>query len=132
MSFPGKDRAEEFLEEVALPAVEEVATHLRERGVEAEARKDRDEDGTTVVELVADLGEGHQFLYRIRPREVPIPVCGHAVPKGTDTYCRLEVHLQDGGQDYDVMGYTYGQLTDDILDQYERHLEYVRIQQFSG
>ena len=30
------------------------------------------------------------------------------------------------------MGYTYGQLTDDVLDQYERHLEYVRIQQFSG
>ena len=132
MSFPGKDRAEEFLAEVALPAVQEVATHLQERGVEAEAREGRDDDGTAVVELVADLGEGHQFLYRIRPREVPIPVYGHAVPKGTDTYCRLEVHLQDGGQDYDVMGYTYGQLTDDILDQYERHLEYVRIQQFSG
>jgi choline/glycine/proline betaine transport protein len=29
-------------------------------------------------------------------------------------------------------GNTYGQLTDDILDQYERHLEFVRIQQVSG
>ena len=75
---------------------------------------------------------GGRRPYRIRPREVPIPVYGHAVPKGTDTYCRLEVHLQDGGQDYDVMGYTYGQLTDDSLDQYERHLEFVRIQQVGG
>jgi choline/glycine/proline betaine transport protein len=132
MSFPDKGRAEEFLSEVALPAVQEVATHLQERGVEAEAREGRDDDGTAIVELVADLGEEDQFLYRLRSREVPIPVYGRAVPKGTDTYCRLEVHLRDGGQDYDVMGYTYGQLTDDILDQYERHLEYVRIQQFSG
>jgi choline/glycine/proline betaine transport protein len=132
MSFPDKERAAEFQSEVALPAVQEVATHLRERGVEAEGRQAHDDDGAAVVELVADLGEGHQFLYRIQPREVPIPVYGHAVPKGTDTYCRLEVHLQDGGQDYDVMGYTYGQLTDDILDQYERHLEYVRIQQSHG
>jgi choline/glycine/proline betaine transport protein len=129
MSFPGTDRAEEFLAEVALPAVEEVATHLQERGVQARARKDRDEDGTTVVELAADLGEEHPFLYRIRPREVPVPVYGRTVPKGTDRYCRLEVHLREGGQDYDVMGYTYGQLTDDILDHYERHLEFVRIQQ---
>jgi choline/glycine/proline betaine transport protein len=132
MSFPGRDRAEEFLAEVALPAVQEVAAHLQKRGVQAQAKMDRGEDGTPIVELVADLGEEHPFRYRIRPREVPVPVYGRAVPKGTDTYCRLEVHLREGGQDYDVMGYTYGQLTDDILDQYERHLEFVRIQQDGG
>jgi len=129
MSFPGPDRAAEFLDEVALPAVEEVAAHLQERGVQARAGKDQDETGTTVVELSADLGEEHPFLYRIRPREVPVPVYSPAFPKGGDTYCRLEVHLREGGQDYDVMGYTYGQLTDDVLDQYERHLEFVRMQQ---
>jgi choline/glycine/proline betaine transport protein len=129
MSFPSAEHAEQFLEAVALPAVEEVAAHLQQRGVQARAQKGHDEGGATFVELVADLGEEHPFLYRIQPREVPMPVYGRAVPKGTDTYCRLEVHLREGGQGYDVMGYTYGQLTDDILDQYERHLEFVRIQQ---
>jgi choline/glycine/proline betaine transport protein len=132
MSFPSMERAEEFLKEVAQPAVDEVAAHLQQRGVQSRGQKGRDEAGTTFVELVADLGEEHPFLYRIQPREVPIPVYGRAVPKGTDTYCRLEVHLREGGQGYDVMGYTYGQLTDDILDQYERHLEFVRIQQVGG
>lgn len=130
LSFPGIDRAREFLDEVALPAAEEVASDLRERGVEAHARRDRDEDGaTTLVELVADEGGAYPFAYEIRPREVPVPVYGPAVPEGTDTYWRLEVHLRDGGQDYDVMGYTHGQLIDDVLDQYERHLEYVRLEQ---
>ncbi|WP_214401102.1 choline BCCT transporter BetT [Pseudonocardia lacus] len=132
MSFPDRERAAEFLDEVALPAVREVAEHLQERGIEARAGEDHDETGGKVVELTADLGEEHPFRYRIQPREVPIPVYSPAFPKGGDTYCRLEVHLREGGQDYDVMGYSYGQLTDDILDQYERHLEFVRIQQVGG
>jgi choline/glycine/proline betaine transport protein len=132
MTFPGPERAEEFLAEVALPAVEEVAAHLQERGVQAQGHRETAEDGTSFVELVADLGEEHPFRYQLRPREVPVPVYSPAFPKGTDTYCRIEVHLREGGQDYDVMGYTYGQLTDDILDQYEQHLEFVRMQQIGG
>jgi choline/glycine/proline betaine transport protein len=27
------------------------------------------------------------------------------------------------------MGYTYSQLIDDVLDQYERHLEFLRLQE---
>jgi choline/glycine/proline betaine transport protein len=132
MSFHNTGRTEEFLTETALPAMKEVAAHLQERGVQAQARMDSDEGGPTFVELVADLGEDHSFLYRIQQHEVPVPVYGRVVPKGTDTYCRLEVYLREGGQDYDVMDYTYGQLTDDILDQYERHLEFVRIQGVGG
>ena len=37
------------------------------------------------------------------------------------------MHLRDGGQGYDVMGYTRAQLIDDVLDQYERHLEFLRL-----
>ena len=133
LSFPDRDRTDRFLAEVALPAVQEVATHLQERGVDARAQQDRGEDGAAYVELLADLGEEQPFCYQIRPREVPIPVYGgRVVPKGADTYWQLEVHLRDGGQGYDVMGYTRGQLADDILDQYERHLEFVRIQQVGG
>jgi len=132
MAFPGPDKAAEFTTEVALPAMEEVAAHLRQQGVLADAHQDRDEDGTSFVELVADLGEEHPFRYQLRPREVPRPVYGPVVPKGTDTYCRLEVHLREGGQGYDVMGYSHSQLIDDVLDQYENHLEFVRIHQGAG
>ncbi|MEJ8277569.1 choline BCCT transporter BetT [Pseudonocardia spirodelae] len=41
---------------------------------------------------------------------------------------RVEVHLQGGGQGYTVLGYGYGQLVDDVLDQYEQHLELLRLE----
>jgi choline/glycine/proline betaine transport protein len=40
---------------------------------------------------------------------------------------RFEVHLADGSQGYDVMGYSKEQLIGNILDQYERHLEFLRL-----
>lgn len=37
------------------------------------------------------------------------------------------MHLARGGEGYDVMGYSQAQLIDDVLDQYERHLEFLRL-----
>jgi choline/glycine/proline betaine transport protein len=128
MAFPDAAKAQEFLDEVALPALKEVADELRATGVEARARKVAD-NGSSYVELATDLGTEHPFQYQVWPHEVPTPVFGRRAPRGHDTYCRLEVHLPEGGQGYDVMGYTHTQLIDDVLDQYERHLEFLHLQE---
>ncbi|MCZ2824511.1 MULTISPECIES: choline BCCT transporter BetT [unclassified Modestobacter] len=128
MSFPDKARIDQFLDEVAEPALEEVATELRAEGVETEVRRGTDELGQTYVQLVADLRGDYPFAYRVQPAEVPMPVYGPASPRGDDTYFRLEVHMREGGQGYDIMGYTHTQIIDDVLDQYERHLEFLRLQ----
>jgi len=47
----------------------------------------------------------------------------------TSTYYRLEVHLINGGQGYDLMDYGRSQIIEDILDQYERHLAYLQRRQ---
>ncbi|HEX6878454.1 MAG TPA: choline BCCT transporter BetT [Nocardioidaceae bacterium] len=127
MSFPDPAKATEFMHEVALPALQDVAAELSSQGVEASATEVGD-DGSAYLELAADLGTEHPFRYQIWPREVPTPVFGRGTPKGRDVYCRLEVHLREGGQGYDVMGYTHTQLIDDVLDQYERHLQFLHLQ----
>jgi len=127
MDFPSAAETAAFLDEVALPALEEVAAELRERGQDASAAKVPD-NGTSYVELATDLGTEHPFQYQIWPREVPMPAYGRSTPRGHDVYCRLEVHLGEGGQGYDVMGYSHTQLIDDVLDQYERHLEFLHLQ----
>ena len=127
MSFPEPAKAKEFMHEVALPALHEVAEELRAKGVEATASEVGD-NGSSYLELAADLGTEHPFRYQIWPREVPTPVFGRGTPKGHDVYSRLEVHLREGGQGYDVMGYTHTQLIDDVLDQYERHLQFLHLQ----
>ena len=83
--------------------------------------------GASYVELVADLGEETPFRYRIEPLETALPVYGDRSHRSEDFYYRLDVHLREGGQGYDVMGYTYSQLIDDVLDQYEQHMEFMRL-----
>ena len=157
MSFPDYKKASQFLSEVALPALKEVAEELREHGIEAEVHDgtgganstngssstngsngangasstngadNPDGLGQSYVELVAELGEGEPFQYRLAPQEAWMPVYGDQSLREGDVYYRLDVHLREGGQGYDVMGYTHSQLIDDILDQYEQHVEFMRL-----
>jgi choline/glycine/proline betaine transport protein len=127
MSFPDYEKASEFLSEVALPALTEVREELREHGIEAEVHERISDSGLSYVELMADLGEEAPFQYRVEPREARMPVYGDRSLRDSDVYYRLDVHLREGGQGYDVMGYTHSQLIDDVLDQYEQHVEFMRL-----
>ena len=82
---------------------------------------------STYVKLAADLGAEAPFLYRIEPRETLLPVFGDTSLREAMLYYRLDVHLRAGGQGYDVRGYTHSQLIDDVLDQYEQHVEFMRL-----
>jgi choline/glycine/proline betaine transport protein len=132
MTFPDRARAEEYLDGVVEPALREVQSELADQGVVAEVRRTPDETGHPGAELLAEVGAERTFVYRVQHRETPVPAYGGWAPRGDDNYSRLEVHLRDGGQGYDVMGYTSAQLIDDILDQYERHLEFLRLHDASS
>ena len=127
MTFPSRAKVDEFVASVVTPALEEVARELTQQGVEAELTSVIGEDGEPAVVLSADVHADLAFCYKVQQRTVPIPPYGGWAPRGDDVYSRLEVHLRDGGQGYDVMGYTHTQLIDDVLDQYERHLEFLRL-----
>lgn len=128
MHFPGRDAASQFIEEVGRPAFQEVASELRERGAEASTSEGAVEDiGLPYLDLRVSMGEEEDFLYRIHPHEAPIPSFAIHTVSEADTYIRYEVYLPTGSQEYDVMAYDTAQLIADILDQYERHLEYLRL-----
>ncbi|MGJ9412561.1 choline BCCT transporter BetT [Aeromicrobium sp. CF4.19] len=129
MSFPSQEKVDDYMDRVAEPALQEVARELHEAGTEATVRTHTDDEGRPCVELAVAISDALPFRYRISRREVPIPVySGSLVPRGDDYYSRLEVHLHEGGQGYDVMGYTQGQVIDDVLDAYESHLEFLRLE----
>ncbi|NLP32985.1 MAG: choline transporter, partial [Oligella ureolytica] len=44
-----------------------------------------------------------------------------------EIYYRAEVYLIEGGQDYDIMGWTKEGVIADILDQYERHRHFLHM-----
>ena len=127
MAFPNRHKAEEHLASVVTPALEEVASELGSQGAGAEVASIVDEQDQPAIVLRADVGIELPFVYQVQHSEHPVPAYGGWAPRGDELYSRLEVHLRDGGQGYDVMGYTHTQLIDDVLDQYERHLEFLRL-----
>ena len=42
-----------------------------------------------------------------------------------ESFFRAEVHLAEGGQDYDVMGWSQEQIIVNILNQYDDHLHFL-------
>ena len=111
------------------PAGTDVAVELSGDRVPAKVTEgvadDGEDKGLPYVEL-RTAAEKHPFVYRVQVSESPVPAYGGRMVGDHDKYARLEVHSGDGGQDYDVMGYSGPQLIHDCLDQYERHLEFLR------
>jgi choline/glycine/proline betaine transport protein len=111
---------------VVKPACEEVAGELRKQGYEVTVNES--EGGSVALELL-QTGEG-RFLYEVRPRAFINPsFVVRDSEGGSDArkYFRAEVHLREGGQDYDIMGWSREDVIGDILDQYERHLHYLHM-----
>ena len=50
---------------------------------------------------------------------------GEQPDDGEAYYYRAEVHFFEGGQDYDVMGWSQEQIVLDVLQRYEAHLHFL-------
>lgn len=128
VAFPGRRAADRFVREVCRPAFRDVSEELREHGAEASVTEGVDEEaGIPYMEMRVPMGEEEEFHYRVWPIEVPTPAFAMRSLAEHDTYVRFEVYLTEGSQGYDVMGYTKEQLIGNILDEYERHLEFLRL-----
>jgi choline/glycine/proline betaine transport protein len=127
INFVDDEAAAAYLVSTVRPALAEVADELSSMGVPAAVVGGGEigADELPWVELATDV-DADRFVYRVEVRRSPVPTYGGRMIGNRDQYARLEVHLVDGGQDYDVMGYTAEQVIHDCLDQYERHLEFLR------
>ncbi len=135
LSFPEVDKGEAYLADVVQPALHQVAEELEQQGVETSVRTDVISDADAEmgvssrnVHLQTSREEAHPFVYRVELREAPVPSYGGRMLRGNEVYARLEVHSAEGGQGYDVMGYTESQIINDCLDAYLRHLEFLRLE----
>ena len=128
MSYPDRDEAARFVDDAVRPAISEVAHELRAQGAEVTVSEGIVDDiGLPHLTLEVPMGDEEEFHYRIWPCNARMPSFASRSAAVGDTYIRYEVYLTEGSQGYDVMGYSQDQLIGDILDQYERHLEFLRL-----
>ncbi len=121
---PRRSQVMRFIEETVTLACESVVEELRKQGLGVEVLREEQQ-----VSLEVHHGEQLDFHYAVPARSFIQP--SFVLRDTEDTqerkYFRAEVHLREGGQDYDVMGWSRDGVIGDILDQYERHRHYLHV-----
>ncbi|AOH35526.1 BCCT family transporter [Luteimonas sp. JM171] len=122
---PGRREVLRFLREQVHPALEAVAAELQAQGLEA--RVEGDEEGGGRVWLRVGHGEEMDFFYSVHLEAYDPPSFVLADPRRREDDCsyRAAVHLREGGQGYDLMGWRREEIIHDVLDQYQRHMHFL-------
>ncbi|WP_422136510.1 BCCT family transporter [Endozoicomonas sp. ALD040] len=121
--FPARKSVRVFMRSVVLPAMKSLSRELEEQGVETGIDFDRNK---SIASLNVFHGEEQDFLYRVSPRSYVQP--SFVIDDEEESkYYRAEVFLREGGQDYDIMGWTREQVIGDIIDQYEKHMHFLHM-----
>ena len=128
VDFPKIEQVVEFIKKDAHNALVKLSNSLVQKKWPAEVIWD---DANQRVYLEVKLDEQLDFFYEIRLREHELP--DYAYPllsrnsEEPEYYATAEVFLRQGGQEYDVYGYSEKDLLDDALNQFENYLSFLRI-----
>ncbi|NKE09044.1 MULTISPECIES: choline BCCT transporter BetT [Kocuria] len=133
-SYPSPAQATRYLDQVAEPALLEIQREIRsEGGLATVERLPVEAAGTDSLTLRVDMAPERDFMYQLYPVAAPIPSFGRPDSRPTqDAYVRLEVFSHTGSHEYDILDYSRDQIIDDVLDHYERHLEFLRLSSSQG
>ncbi|WP_091386442.1 BCCT family transporter [Microbulbifer marinus] len=129
LQLPSLEEVREYIRDIGKPALHEFAEEFKKNGYTAKVTENQNE----WVQVEVLQGEEVSFVYGLHPKATLKPDAANPDEELDDThdvgspdiYFRAEVHLFEGGQDYDVMGWTKDQLLTDMVSQYERHLQFL-------
>ena len=128
LQYPGDSAVQKFQRDVVLKAMHSFAGELRRHDIETQVSNQITERGAIRFEVFH--GGEIDFVYEVRSRSHPMPdesLARKAMDEmdQEEMFYRAEVHLIEGGQDYDIMGWSEQQVVVDILNQYENHLHFL-------
>ena len=126
---PGKAEVLQFLRDQVRPALEDVARELGAQGVKAQV--EGDDEGGGRVWLRVGHGEEMDFFYSVHLEAYDPPSFVLEDPRrrrrGDPHGYRAAVHLREGGQGYELMGWRREEVIHDVLDQYQRHMHFLDV-----
>jgi len=122
VDFPNKVNVNKFISKTVLPAFESFAKELESNQINVNISR---EGG---LSLIVGHGEEQEFVYRVFAQKYTQP--DFVVDEDEDdeqSYYRAEVHLVEGGQDYDIMGWSKASVINNIIDQYHKHMHFLHL-----
>ncbi|WP_448547685.1 BCCT family transporter [Thalassotalea fusca] len=120
LATPGKRSVDSFISKVVERSFNQLVTQFLDRDIKAKVTKK-----TNGIELKVYHGDEHDFVYGVYKSMQAQP--DFSIEDDGDTYYRAEVHLVEGGQDYDIMGWSEDAVINDIIDQYQKHLHFLHL-----
>ncbi|ASM39146.1 MAG: BCCT family transporter [Campylobacter sputorum] len=114
---PNKNEAKDFLADIIKPAFDEISVVFGKNSLNTKISKDADK---SKIMLEVNLGDEQNFIYGVKLIETSSP--DYAM---SDSYYRAEVFLKEGGQDYDIIGWSKTSVINDIIEQYRRHMHFL-------
>jgi choline/glycine/proline betaine transport protein len=121
VDFPNKPHVNKFIGQTVIPAFELVAKELQNKQITVNITQD---DGFS---FIVEHGEQQPFVYRVVASKYIQPDFINEADDDEQTYYRAEVHLLEGGQDYDIMGWSKTAVINNIIDQYHKHLHFLHL-----
>ena len=119
IDFPNKVNVNKFISHTVGPAFNSVAKELQENQINVCISH------TNGFCLIVNHGEDQVFIYRVLARKYSQPDYVTEADDDEQSYYRAEVHLVEGGQDYDIMGWSKMAVINNIIDQYHKHLHFL-------
>lgn len=123
--YPKKEKVQEFLKTSTLEAMHELAEAFESENIETKIDK-----SDTCCSINVIVGENVEFVYKVKMRDYKIPTFTYIEKENKEgnegkKYYTAEVYLLEGGQNYDIMGYSKEQVIADILNQYDKHMYFI-------
>lgn len=119
LSTPSRITVDQFLKVQVLSAFYKLQKEFEVNGLDAKITTSK-----TGYELTVFHGNEHDFVYAVHKKKHTQPDFNMSEH---ETYYRAEVHLTEGGQDYDIMDWSELDVVNDIIDQYQKHLHFLHL-----
>ncbi len=129
--YPEEDQVKRFLGKVVQPAMAEFSVELETHGVQSSIENLVNDEG--LIRLIVTHDQEINFVYEVCCTNVETTYLNDEDVDGndnsdTDKHFSAVVHLSEGGQGYDVMGWSIEQLRLDIVGRYETHVRFIQSQ----
>ncbi|KID54981.1 choline transporter [Pseudoalteromonas luteoviolacea] len=122
IATPAKGKVDKFILKEVKPALKKIRDEFESNQVEAEVKVNN-----VAVILTVHHGDEHDFIYGVYKSEALQPDFTQSDVTDSDSYFRAEVYLSEGGQNYDIMGWSESAIISDVLAQYQKHLHFLNV-----
>ncbi len=123
ISFPNRKAVHNFMQRVGYTALSDVSKEFQRLGFKTELNQQE-----RSLQLEVKLGDSPNFVYAIYLSKEQQPHI-QAINEDNDdlTYYRAEVHLKEGGQNYDIMGWSKNAVINDVIDHFHKHQHFLHL-----